>query len=62
MTNATPEQPPHDRRESDQLPEEQPGAATPASSTPDERKQDVGLDPRPDPRSRRNTGNEHDRA
>ena len=51
----------HDARESDQLPEEQPGGGHPGStSTPGERKDQVGLDPRPDPDSRRNTCNPHD--
>jgi hypothetical protein len=48
-------------RESDQLPEEQPAPAAPGTpSTPEKRSKDVGLDPKPRPDSRRNTGNEHD--
>ena len=51
---------PGDRRESDQLPEEQPGGGHPGTTTPGERERQVGLDPRPDPDSRPNTGNPHD--
>lgn len=51
---------PHESRESDQLPEEQPGGAHDGTTTPGERKRQVGLDPRPDPGSRPNTGNPHD--
>jgi hypothetical protein len=50
-----------DERESDQLPESQPRPAHEGTpSSPTRRKQDVGLDPRPDPGSRRNTGNAND--
>jgi hypothetical protein len=59
MTTTPAPQP--DERESDQLPETQPrpaGQGTP--STPARRKRDAGLDPRPDPGSRRNTGNAND--
>ena len=45
--------------ESDQLPEEQP-ASTSGATDPHERKTQVGLDPEPDPGSRRNTGNPHE--
>ena len=50
----------HDTPESDQLPEEHPGAAQTGTSSPGERKGDVGLNPRPEPGSRKNTGNPHD--
>jgi len=46
-------------RESDQLPEEQPAPAG-GTTDPGERSEQVGLDPQPDPGSRRNTGNPHD--
>ena len=51
---------PHDTRESDQLPEEQPGSGDTGTSTPGERESQVGLDPSPRPSSRPNTGNPHD--
>ena len=52
-------QDPRRTQESDQLPEDQPAPAG-GTSDPGEREAQVGLDPRPDPDSRPNTGNPHD--
>ena len=52
-------QDPRRTQESDHLPEVQPATGG-GTTDPGERQSRVGLDPRPDPDSRPNTGNPHD--
>lgn len=60
MADPTPQHAdPRDTEESDQLPEEQPAPAGGATIRRT-RESDAGLDPTPDPGSRRNTGNPRD--